>query len=138
MVDEEPHSYHVVLTPQFLSDLEECVNYVTEVLGSPLAGKRMYEIVRDKVLGLEVMPQAAVSYKSLSTGRLRYKIRYNRYEIHYSIEGDVVRVLGIKHQLQESGPHRLNEERQVVNEQSNFFCSGLVGSRPRAAGKVGS
>jgi hypothetical protein len=100
MVDNECVEYEVVLTPQFLDDLSACVNYVSESLSSPQTAKRMYEGVRDKVLALSIMPQAAASYLSPLTRSMRYVVSYGRYDIHYYIEGSRVKVLGLKHQLQ--------------------------------------
>lgn len=101
MVEDEPlKRYRVVLTPQFLEDLAACVDYVDSELNSPLAAKRMYVAIKDKVLALEMLPQAASCYTSPATGHKRYRVSYNHYDIHYSIEGDTVRVLGLKHQMQ--------------------------------------
>lgn len=100
-IDEQSNEYEVVLTPQFLEDLESCVSYVSHVLASPLAARKMFETVREKVFALAVMPQAASSYTSKTTGATRYKISYNKYDIHYVIEGETVRVLGMKHQIQQ-------------------------------------
>lgn len=105
MVADDPVEYSVVLTPQFIDDLESCVSYVGEVLASPLAAKKMYEAIRDKVMGLSALPKVASSYISPTTGNTRYRISYNRYDIHYSVDDNelIVRVLGIKHQLQGKG-----------------------------------
>jgi plasmid stabilization system protein ParE len=102
MVDEAPAEYEVVLTPQFLDDLASCVEYVANNLSSPLAAKQMYETIKAKVLALSVMPQAAPSYMSPITGNVRYVISYNKFDVHYCIEDDKVKVLGLKHQLQNS------------------------------------
>lgn len=99
---EEPPMFEVIVTPSFLADLETCVRYVGENLGSPLAAKRMYLGIRRKVEGLKTLPTAASSYISSVTGSKRYRISYGKYDIHYSVdEGNrKVVVLGIKHQLQ--------------------------------------
>lgn len=90
--------YSVVLTQPFLEDLETCIDYIAFVLKSPRAAFAMYASVKEKVMALSEMPEAAISYKSKRTGKKRYKISYHKYDIHYAIEGNVVRVLGIKHQ----------------------------------------
>lgn len=101
MVDDDPRDeYDVLLTPQFLDDLEACVRYIGDVLKSPVAAKQMYEAVRKKIMGLRKLPQAAVAYESPVSGKRRYKVSCRRYDIHYCVEGGTVRVLGIKHQLQ--------------------------------------
>lgn len=101
MVDEPP-VYDVVLTPSFLADLEACVCCVGETLGSPLAARRMYETIRKKVEGLKILPTAASSYISPSTGSRRYRVSYGKYDIYYLVDEERLRVvvLGIKHQLQ--------------------------------------
>lgn len=96
---EKPAEYQVVLTPQFLGDLASAVEYIEVSLKSPLAARKMYEAIRSKVEGLSVVPQVAIRYISPS-GKERFKVSYNRYDIHYAIEGDIVRVLGLKHQFQ--------------------------------------
>ena len=100
MVDENEENYSVVLTPQFLEDLESCVEYIFFVLKSPNAARDMYLEIKKRVLGLAKFPQAAISYVSPVSGRKRYKISYKNYDIHYVVDGKNVRVLGIKHQLQ--------------------------------------
>jgi plasmid stabilization system protein ParE len=101
LVGDDDFEYEVILTPQFLDDLLDCVNYVANVLSSPQAARQMYEVIRDKVLALSIMPQVALSYVSPTTGSTRYVISYNKYDIHYCIEGNKVKVLGLKHQLQD-------------------------------------
>lgn len=100
MVEDELPKYEVVLTPQFIDDLEACVTYISRILGSPQAAKRMYEVVREKVSKLSTLPEASVRCVNPKTGTVRYKISYNKYDIYYRIEGERVRVLGIKHQFQ--------------------------------------
>lgn len=101
MVEEEPlKRCKIVLTPQFIEDLVACVEYIENELHNPLAAKKTYAAIKNKVLGLETLPQAASSYTSPATGLKRYRISYNRFDIHYSIEGNTVRVLGLKHQMQ--------------------------------------
>lgn len=100
MVDGSEKSYSVVLTPQFLEDLESCIEYISVVLKSPIAAREMYLKIKKRVLDLAEFPQAAISYVSPVSGHKRYKITYKNYDIHYVVDDKYVRVLGIKHQLQ--------------------------------------
>lgn len=70
------------------------------VLKSPIAAREMYLEIKKRVLGLAEFPQAAISYASPVSGNKRYKITYKNYDIHYVVDDKYVRVLGIKHQLQ--------------------------------------
>ena len=101
MVDEADKRYEVVLTPDFLQDLEAAVRYVGEGLGSPQAARQLYAAVREKVEGLALLPTAAVVRGFTADGRKRYAVSHKRYDIHYVVEGDVVRVTALKHQLQD-------------------------------------
>lgn len=67
---------------------------------SPIAAREMYLEIKKRVLGLAEFPQAAISYASPVSGNKRYKITYKNYDIHYVVDDKYVRVLGIKHQLQ--------------------------------------
>lgn len=69
-------------------------------LKSPIAAREMYLEIKKRVLGLAEFPQAAISYASSVSGNKRYKITYKNYDIHYVVDDKYVRVLGIKHQLQ--------------------------------------
>lgn len=100
MVEDSPEQYEVMLTPAFMEDLAACTSYIAIQLKSPLTARKTYEAIRDKVLSLSMLPQAATSYTSPTTGTMRYKISYKNYDIHYCIEGTTVRILGLKHQLQ--------------------------------------
>ena len=104
MVDDlysDEVEYEVLLTPHFIDDLTLTIDYIESVLGSPVAAKTMYLAVKDKVEALKRLPQAALSYVSPS-GSVRYVVSYKRYDIHYSIEGNVIKVLGLKHSLQDT------------------------------------
>lgn len=100
MVDEVDKLYEVVLTPDFLEDLEAAVRYVGEELESPGAARQLYIAVREKVEGLAVLPGAAAVRGMTADGRMRYAVSHKRYDIHYVIDGTVVRVTALKHQLQ--------------------------------------
>ena len=100
MVDGSEKGYSVVLTPQFLEDLESCIKYISVVLKSPIAAREMYLEIKKRVLDLAEFPQADISYVSPVSGHKRYKITYKNYVIHYVVDDKCVRVLGIKHQLQ--------------------------------------
>lgn len=100
VTEDEPIGYDIVLTPNFLDDLSECVDYIANQFKSPATARKTYKAIRAKVLDLKLLPQAAINYVSPTTGTARYIISYKRFDIHYCIDGKVVRVLGLKHQLQ--------------------------------------
>ena len=98
MVEELPR-FRVVVTPAFIEDFTSAVHYIAYDLASPIAARNMRDGIQAKVDALAVTPTASVSYAT-SRGELRHKVAYKRYEIHFVIEGATVRVLALKHQLQ--------------------------------------
>ena len=100
MVEELPR-FRVVVTPAFAEDFTSAVNYIAYALASPIAARNMRDGIQAKIDALAVMPTASASYTT-SRGEVRHKVAYKRYEIHFVIEGTTVRILALKHQLQNS------------------------------------
>ena len=96
---EENAIYEVVVTADFLDDLDAAVDYIEFELGSPVAARKMYYAIKAKVEALAVMPTVALAYAA-GNGDTRYKFFYGNYVVHFAIEGAIVRVLALKHQLQ--------------------------------------
>ena len=93
--------YRVVLTPEFEEDLLRAAMYVSNELASPIAARNLVQGIQDALDRKRAMPTAAPTYVSLA-GEMRYVATYKRWGAYYVVEGDSIKVLGLKHQLQDS------------------------------------
>ena len=91
--------YRVVLTPEFEEDLLGAAKYVANELASPIAAKNLVEGVQEALDKKRAMPTAAPTFVG-AAGTTRYVATYKRWNAYYVIEGDSMKVLGLKHQLQ--------------------------------------
>ena len=94
--------YEVRWTPDFTEDVFAAVSYVSGVLGSPIAAQNLLEGIAKTLESRRAMPTAALSYVG-PTGVTRYVAAYKRWDIYYVIEGNTIKAIGLKHQLQD-GP----------------------------------
>ena len=94
--------YEVYWTPEFTEDVASAVSYVAEELASPIAARNLLDGITSLLDSKRAMPTAAISYTS-PTGTTRYVASYGKWDICYVVEGQAIKAIGLKHQLQD-GP----------------------------------
>lgn len=93
-------AYRVRLTPRAAGDADAIYRRVT--VEAPFAGPRWYGRLIETLRSLDTFPERGQIVKSLSRSeRMVRRILFGRkpsvYRIYYSIEGDTVRILHIRH-----------------------------------------
>ena len=89
----------VVWTSDFVEDVTLAVEYVSDVLKSPIAARNLFDGVIAQLENVRALPTAAAHRKSLH-GEDFYMISYKNFNIYYILEDDVIKAVGLKHQLQ--------------------------------------
>ena len=102
--------YSVFWTPGFAEDLFEAVAYITDELGSPMAAQALFDGVCKQLESQRAMPTSATT-KSGKDGMTWYIVTYKNWDIHYIIDGDAIKAIGLKHHLQSAGRDVLPGER---------------------------
>ncbi|MBQ9022026.1 MAG: type II toxin-antitoxin system RelE/ParE family toxin [Eggerthellaceae bacterium] len=108
---EDGKLYDVLWTPDFTEDLFEAVAYITEELGSPMAAWALFDGVCELLDSQRAMPTSATT-KAGKDGSTRYIVTYKNWDIYYIIEGDAIKVIGLKHHLQAGGRGVLPSEKR--------------------------
>ena len=93
-------AFRVRLMPRAAGDANAIYRRVTEE--APLAGSRWYGKLIEALQSLDTFPERGQVVKNLShSNRLVRRILFGRkpnvYRIYYSVEGDTVRILHIRH-----------------------------------------
>ena len=93
-------AYRVRLTPRAAGDADAIYRRVT--VEAPFAGPRWYGRLIETLRSLDTFPERGQIVKSLSRSehlvrRILFGRKPNVYRIYYSIEGETVRILHIRH-----------------------------------------
>ena len=105
-------AFRVRLTPRAAGDADSIYRRVTG--RAPLAGQRWYDKLLEALQSLDSLPEGGQVVESLShSGHLVRRILFggkpNVYRIYYSIEGDTVRILHIRHGARKEPKEELAE-----------------------------
>jgi len=101
--------YRVEIAPRAKRDLDKL--YTWAASGAPLRGPLWFDGLTDAILSLARLPERcavvpALSSQSRSVRRLVFGKKRNSYRVYYTVFGEVVRVVHIRHSARRE-PKRL-------------------------------
>ena len=91
--------YKIIFEPLAVSDLRETVNYIADTLKDPLAARRVYFSIKQKISGLEHMPYRHKTVNDEKFSRLGLRrLPVENYSAFYIVSEDtrtvhIVRIL---------------------------------------------
>ncbi|MCL1475940.1 type II toxin-antitoxin system RelE/ParE family toxin [Argonema antarcticum] len=89
-------AFSVEISPSALADAEEAFLYIQK--DSSLNAEEWYDGLVNAILSLENFPnRCPLASESEEIGREIHQLIYSRYRILFSVTGDVVQVLRIRH-----------------------------------------
>jgi plasmid stabilization system protein ParE len=89
-------AFRVEISPSALADVEEAFLYIQQDF--PLKAEEWYDGLVNAILSLEKFPnRCPLASESEEIGREIRQLLYSKYRILFSVTGDVVQVLRVRH-----------------------------------------
>jgi plasmid stabilization system protein ParE len=110
-------TFHVVIQPRAARDIEYAAHFLLDRSKSPAVARRWTRGIRAKIATLKTSPlRCPIDADSIAYGEevrvLLYGKRHGKYRVLFSVRGEVVHVLTVRHSARQSLAEELGQQAQ--------------------------